>query len=104
MLRKRDMGSRDRSFGNASGVGQGCSAGQRRITGPAHDLDYKLVDEVIQKVYLDMTSFDRKRAEDVISTVVNRDSNALLMLHTLFGDMRKLTEPNRTFSGAGWRV
>jgi hypothetical protein len=51
--------------------------------------DDKLVDEVIQKVYLDMTSFDRQRAEDVMALVVRRNREALLTLRSLFEDMCK---------------
>ena len=63
--------------------------------------DGALLDQVIEKAFHDMSSFNRRRAEDVISSVVNRDTNARAMLGVLFADMRKLSEANVSFSGAG---
>jgi hypothetical protein len=66
--------------------------------------DDALLDQVIEKAFHDMSSFNRRRAEDVISSVVNRDSNARAVLGVLFADMRKLSEADASFSGARCQI
>ena len=51
--------------------------------------DDRLVDEVIQKVYDDMMSFDRERAETVMSLTIRRNSEAGRAFRSLLGDMQK---------------
>jgi hypothetical protein len=51
--------------------------------------DDRLVDEVIQKVYDDMMSFDRERTETVMSLTIRRNSEAGRAFRSLLGDMRK---------------
>lgn len=50
--------------------------------------DDRLVDEVIQKVYDDMISFDRERAEVVMSLTIRRNGEAGRAFGSLVGDMR----------------
>jgi hypothetical protein len=51
--------------------------------------DDKLVDEAIQKVYDDMISFDRGRAEMVISLIIRRNREAGHAFRSLLRDMRE---------------
>ena len=49
----------------------------------------RLIDEVIQRAYDDMISFDRERAETVMSLTIRRHSEAGRAFRSLLGDMRK---------------
>jgi hypothetical protein len=51
--------------------------------------DDRLIDAAIQKVYDDMMSFDRERAETVMSLTIRRNSEAGRAFQSLLGDMRK---------------
>jgi hypothetical protein len=51
--------------------------------------DDRLIDEVIQRAYDDMISFDRERAETVMSLTIRRHSEAERALRSLLGEMRK---------------
>jgi hypothetical protein len=66
--------------------------------------DSTLLDQVIEKVFHDMSSFDHRRAEDVISRVVDRDSRSLSILCALFADMRRLEGADNSFFGSGWQI
>jgi hypothetical protein len=51
--------------------------------------DDRLIDEVIQRVYDEMISFDRERAETVMSLTIRRNREAGRAFRSLLGDMRK---------------
>jgi hypothetical protein len=51
--------------------------------------DDELVDDAIQKVYDDMISFDRERAETVMSLTIRRNGEAGRAFRSLLADLSK---------------
>jgi hypothetical protein len=54
--------------------------------------DRKLIDQIIEKIYDDMISFDRQRAETVMALAVRRHRDAKASLQALLNDMEKTND------------